>query len=88
MNDRLHVCHRFVIATGVVALRYDLVSRVRQSFVRCEVYLDDDCRSVDCRPGLNLIVACAADHDQMKNLRGRLLSIGGNLECGWRLYVC
>jgi len=85
-NDRLHVDRRFVSVTGVDALRHDRVSRFRQSLVRCDVYPDGDCRSVDCRPGLYLIFACAVD--QRKNLRGRLLSIGGNLECGWRLYVC
>jgi len=55
MNDRLHARHRLVTVTGVYALRYDLVNLVRQSLVRCGVYLDDDCRSVDCHPGLNVI---------------------------------
>jgi hypothetical protein len=85
-NDRLHDGRRFVSVTGVDALRHDRVSRNRQSLVRCGVYPDGDYRSVDCRPGLYVIFACAVD--QRKNFQGRLLSIGGNLECGWRLYVC
>ena len=75
-----------MIVTGVDALRHDRVSRIRQCLVRCGVYPDGDYRSVDWRPGLNVIFADAVG--QRRNLQGRLLSIGGSLECGWRLYVC
>ena len=69
-----------------VVQNHDEIPAAAGQIVRYDVYLDDDRRSVDLRPGLNVIFACEVD--QRKNLQGRLISIGGNLECGWRLYVC